>query len=178
MFKKFTFLLFMCLFAGVSAWGQRAVSGTVTDKSGEPLIAVNVVVQGTTTGTVTDLDGKYSVQVSGADAVLEFTFVGYITIRETVGARNVIDVTLEEDAEVLDEVVVSALGFAQKKDQMGATYSTVNSQDVVRSGETGVINGLGGKAAGGRIARSCGATRLLASNISGAPDRLARRPQP
>ena len=156
MFKKFTFLLFMCLFAGVSAWGQRAVSGTVTDKSGEPLIAVNVVVQGTTTGTVTDLDGKYSVQVSGADAVLEFTFVGYITIRETVGARNVIDVTLEEDAEVLDEVVVSALGFAQKKDQMGATYSTVNSQDVVRSGETGVINGLGGKAAGVRIARSNG----------------------
>jgi hypothetical protein len=156
MFKKFTFLLFMCLFTGLSAWGQRTVSGTVMDKAGEPLIAVNVVVQGTTTGTVTDVDGKYSIQVGGADAVLEFTFVGYITIRETVGARNVIDVTLEEDAEVLDEVVVSALGFTQKKDQMGATYSTVNSQDVVRSGETGVINGLGGKAAGVRIARSNG----------------------
>lgn len=154
--KKITLLMLWCLGLSVSAWAQRTVSGTVTDKGGDPLIAVNVIVQGTTSGTVTDLDGRYSIQIPGPEAVLEFTFVGYITVRETAGSRATIDVQLEEDAELLDEVVVSALGFTQKKDQMGATYATVNSQDVVRSGETGVINGLGGKAAGVRIARSNG----------------------
>ncbi len=154
--NKLILLLFFCVAFAGSVWAQRTVTGTVVDKDGEPLIAVNVIVQGTTTGTVTDIDGKYTVQVSGPDAVIEFTFVGYLTVRETVGARSVIDVTMEEDAEVLEEVVVSALGFAQKKDQMGSTYSTVSSQDVVRSGETGVINGLAGKAAGVRIARSNG----------------------
>ncbi len=154
--NKLILLLFFCVAFAGSVWAQRTITGTVVDKEGEPLIAVNVIVQGTTTGTVTDIDGKYSVEVSGAEAVIEFTFVGFITKRETVGARSVIDVEMEEDAEVLEEVVVSALGFAQKKDQMGSTYSTVSSQDVVRSGESGVINGLAGKAAGVRIARSNG----------------------
>lgn len=154
--NKLILLLFFCVAFAGSVWAQRTITGTVVDKEGEPLIAVNVIVQGTTTGTVTDIDGKYSVEVSGAEAVIEFTFVGFITKRETVGARSVIDVTMEEDAELLEEVVVSALGFAQKKDQMGSTYSTVSSQDVVRSGESGVINGLAGKAAGVRIARSNG----------------------
>ncbi len=154
--NKLILLLFFCVAFAGSVWAQRTVTGTVVDKDGEPLIAVNVIVQGTTTGTITDIDGKYSVEVSGPEAIIEFTFVGFITKRETAGARSVIDVTMEEDAELLEEVVVSALGFAQKKDQMGSTYSTVSSQDVVRSGESGVINGLAGKAAGVRIARSNG----------------------
>jgi TonB-linked SusC/RagA family outer membrane protein len=156
MLKRVNLLLIFCLLTGISAWGQRTVTGTVKDKSGAPLIGVNVIIQGSSTGSVTDLDGKYSIQAPDATATIEFSYVGYIAVREVVGNRTVIDVSLEEDAEVLDEVVVSALGFAQKKDQMGATYSSVSSQDVVRSGETGVINGLGGKAAGVRIARSNG----------------------
>lgn len=149
--------LLLCLFAlSSSVWAQRTVTGTVTDVDGEPLIGVNVILGGSSTGTVTGLDGDYSIQVSGNDAVLIFSFVGYETIRETVGNRSVINVTLGEDAEVLGEVVVSALGFAQKKDEMGATYSTVGSQDVIRSGESGLINGLAGKASGVRIARSNG----------------------
>jgi len=75
---------------------------------------------------------------------------------EIVGNRTTIDVSLVEDAEILDEVVVSALGFTQKKDQMGSTYSTLTTQDVTRSGETGLINGIAEKAVGVRVSRSNG----------------------
>jgi TonB-linked SusC/RagA family outer membrane protein len=156
MFKNLTtvFLLLFGLFQSLNA--QQTVKGTILDEKGNPIIAVNVILKGTGTGTVSDLDGKYNIQVPNANSVLEFSFIGYKSKSESVGNRSTIDVTLEEDAELLDEVVVSALGFTQKKDQMGSTYSTVATQDVVRSGETGLINGLAGKAAGVRVARSNG----------------------
>ncbi len=148
------FLLLFGLFQSLNA--QQTVKGTILDEKGNPIIAVNVILKGSGTGTVSDLDGKYSIQVPNENAVLEFSFIGYKSKSESVGNRSTIDVTLEEDAELLDEVVVSALGFTQKKDQMGSTFSTVATQDVVRSGETGLINGLAGKAAGVRVARSNG----------------------
>ena len=156
MLKKLltVFLVLFGLIQGLQA--QQTVKGTILDEKGSPIIAVNVILKGTGTGTVSDMDRKYSISVPNAEAVLEFSFIGYKNKSEKVGTRAIIDVTLEEDAELLDEVVVSALGFAQKKDQMGSTYSTVSTQDVVRSGETGLINGLAGKAAGVRVARSNG----------------------
>jgi hypothetical protein len=114
------FMLLFGLFQSLNA--QQTVKGTILDEKGSPIIAVNVILKGTGTGTVSDLDGKYSLQVPNENAVLEFSFIGYKSKSESVGNRTTIDVTLEEDAELLDEVVVSALGFAQKKDQMGSTY--------------------------------------------------------
>jgi len=142
--------------ASVSLIGQIAVTGTVTDTEGEALIGVNILIQGTSTGTVTDIDGNYRIEVPDQSAVLLFRYVGYQTKEVTVGQQTTINVDLEEDAEVLDEVVVSALGFEQKKDEMGSTSSTVGTEDINRTGETTLLNSLGGRAAGVQIQRSNG----------------------
>jgi hypothetical protein len=130
------------------ARAQKTVTGTVTDTNGEAVIGATVLIEGTTTGTATDFEGKYSINVPGDDAVLIFSYTGYKEVTVTVGARTTIDLVMETDVEILDEVVVSALGFEVKKDELGSTASVVQSDDVIRSGETGVINGLAGKAAG------------------------------
>lgn len=156
MLRKCTLLSLAILCFCANLIAQRTISGTVSDTNDEPMIGVNVTVQGTSVGTSTDVDGKYSIQVTDENAVLEFTFIGYQTLAENVGARNVIDVTIKEDSEVLDEVVVTALGFTENKDKMGATYSAIGTQDVIRSGEATLLNGLGAKASGVRINRSNG----------------------
>ncbi len=143
------------LFVGWNAYAQRTVTGKVIDENGEALIGVNVLEQGTSNGTISDVNGNYSVTVQ-ENAVLVFSFIGYSTISETVGTRSVINVTMQEDATTLNEVVVSALGFEQDKDKLGSTSAVVRADDITRSGETGLLNGMGGKAAGVRIARSNG----------------------
>ncbi len=150
-----TFLLcFLAMSAMVMA--QKTVSGTITDPNGDPVIGATVLLEGTTRGTATDVDGSYSISVPGEDAVLLFSYTGYEDVRVEVGSRTTIDLVMEPDIEILDEVVVSALGFEQKRDELGSTASIVNTDDVLRSGETGVINGLAGKAAGVRIIRANG----------------------
>jgi len=144
------FLLF-----GLSAFAQQSVSGKVTDANGEALIGVNVIERGTSNGTITDVSGNFSMQVQSG-ATLQFSFIGYTSVSEPVGTRSVINVTLEEDVTQLSEVVVSALGFEQNKDKLGSTSAVVKAEDVTRSGETGLLNGMAGKAAGVRIARSNG----------------------
>ncbi len=135
---------------------QKTVSGTITDPDGDPVIGATVLLEGTTRGTATDVDGSYSISVPGDEAVLLFSYTGYKEVRVEVGSRTTIDLVMEPDVEILDEVVVSALGFEQKRDELGSTASVVNTDDVLRSGETGVINGLAGKAAGVRIIRANG----------------------
>ena len=155
--KRFSLLLTLCLvFSGASLWGQRTVTGTVTDTEGEPLIGVNIVEQGTINGTITDFNGGYSLEVAGPESVLVFTYTGYERMTAEVGAQNNIDVSMEESVELLDEVVVSALGFVQKKDEVGSTYSTVSNEDVIRSGEVTVLNGLAAKASNVQISRTNG----------------------
>ncbi|MDH5599298.1 MAG: SusC/RagA family TonB-linked outer membrane protein, partial [Cyclobacteriaceae bacterium] len=95
-------------------------------------------------------------EVSSNDVSLVFSFIGFTSVTEVVGARSVINVTLSEDVEQLGEVVITALGFEVEKDKMGATFSNVNSEDVVRSGEPTLIAGLGAKAAGVQINRANG----------------------
>ncbi|GAB4259995.1 MAG: SusC/RagA family TonB-linked outer membrane protein [Saprospiraceae bacterium] len=135
---------------------QRTVSGTVTDDSGMPLIGATVQERGATTGTATDVDGKFSLTVSGDDAVLLVSYTGYQTKEVPVNGRSTVDVVLAEETELLQEVVVTALGFTQKKDEMGSTYSVVKPDDIVRSGEATFLNSLGAKAAGVQIQRSNG----------------------
>jgi TonB-linked SusC/RagA family outer membrane protein len=130
---------------------QKTVTGTVLDSEGEPMIAVNVIEKGTTNGTATDSEGKYSLSVAGESSVLVFSFTGYKTQEITVGSQSTVDITIQEDAEVLDEVVVSALGFTQNKDQLGSTYSKVDPGDMNRSGETTLINSLAAKASNVQI---------------------------
>lgn len=134
---------------------QVTVTGVVTDDTGEALIGVNILEAGTTNGTISDLDGSYSITVNSA-ASLTFSFTGMATKTELVGGRTVIDLVMETDAELLDEVIVSALGFKVKKDETGSTAAVVRPEDITRSGESTLLNSLGAKASNVQISRSNG----------------------
>jgi TonB-linked SusC/RagA family outer membrane protein len=136
-------------------YAQKIISGTVSDINGIPLPGVNVIVKGTTTGTATDFDGNFSLDVAD-NSVLEISYLGYKTVEVSVGNQTNINIVLEEDAELLDEVVINALGFAVKTDKLGSAVSTVKPEAMTRSGETNVANALQGKVAGINITRSNG----------------------
>ncbi len=87
--------------------GQRTITGSVTDLEGTPLVGVTIFVQGTTSGTVTDIDGAYSIVIPEGADVLVFSYSGFKTTEVVIGSRNVIDVIMEEDGAVLDEVAVT-----------------------------------------------------------------------
>src|SRR5690606_8228823 len=93
---------------------SQNISGKVTDEQQTPLPGVSIVVQGTQNGTTTDFDGNYNIQAQSG-AVLVFTYLGMKTQRKTVGSSSVLNLTMQEDAQSLDEVVVTALGVEAKK---------------------------------------------------------------
>lgn len=124
------FLLFWTLTLSAAAQNSNAISGRVVDDSGAPLPGVNVVIKGTTTGTSTDADGEYSLNVSGNDAVLVFSFVGFISQERSVGSQGVINVTLLPDVQSLSEIVVVGYG-TQKKENLTGSVSSV-SEDALR----------------------------------------------
>ncbi|MBT8273670.1 MAG: SusC/RagA family TonB-linked outer membrane protein [Bacteroidia bacterium] len=128
---------------------EKTISGNVADATG-PLPGVNIIVKGTSTGTQTDFDGNYSILASVAD-VLVFSFVGYVTQELTVGAANVINVTLSEDVSVLEEVVVTAQGIKREKKALGYAVSEVTSEDIEQRTEGDVARVLSGKASGVQI---------------------------
>lgn len=138
--------LLLALVVQISFAQEKTVSGTVSDKTGT-LPGVSVLVKGTTTGTETDFDGKYSIKAKTGD-VLSFSYLGFKTVERQVGASNTINVTMVEDENVLDEVVVTALGIKRDKQSLGFAQQTVTSENLVRSRETDISNALAGKVAG------------------------------
>ncbi len=131
----------------------RTVVGTVLDEAGEPMIGVSVLVQGTTTGTVTDLDGKFSIPNVSADATLVISYIGYHTQNIKVGNQKSIAVTLQPDNQVLDEVVVVGYGVVKKSDLTGSVGS-VRSETISAKGSTSVMESLQGQVAGVNITQS------------------------
>ncbi|MGK7392035.1 MAG: SusC/RagA family TonB-linked outer membrane protein [Candidatus Cyclobacteriaceae bacterium M2_1C_046] len=121
--KKYLLMFMFSAFSLFALAQEQAVSGTVTDVGGEPLPGVNVLIEGTTIGTVTDFDGNYKVNVPGGNSVLVFSYIGYETVKETVGSRSVINVQLNENAEQLAEVVVVGYGTQIKQDLTGNVAS-------------------------------------------------------
>ena len=143
--------------AGMAIAQDRTVSGKVTSaEDGSPIPGANVVLKGTTTGAVTDIDGNYKISVPADGGTLVFSFIGMQTLEVEVGNRSTIDVTLEPDAEQLSEVVVTAIGVEKKRDELGYTSTTVGGDLLVNSGEPGVINGLKAKVAGVNIVQNGG----------------------
>lgn len=124
-----------------------AIKGTVVDGTGAPLPGVNVVVKGTTVGTITSFDGTYSINVTGPDAVLSFTFVGYVSQEILVGNQTVIDITLADDIKSLEEVVVVGYGV-QKKETMVGSVAQVDNKALVKAGSSNVTTALSGKLSG------------------------------
>ncbi|MDR3195097.1 MAG: SusC/RagA family TonB-linked outer membrane protein [Tannerella sp.] len=124
------------------------VTGTIRDGNGEVLPGVNILVKGTTSGVMSDMDGKYSVTVSSSNTVLVFSYIGFVSQEITVGSRKVIDVTLAEDAIAISEVVVTALGIKREEKALGYSVQTVKGETLstVKGVELG--SQLTGKIAG------------------------------
>jgi len=151
---SFTAALLLML-ASVALAQERVVTGTVTDENGSGMPGVNVLVKGTSTGTATDVSGKFSLSVPGDDAVLVFTFVGYSSQEVTVGARTVVDVPMKPDAATLDEIVVVGYG-EQKKSLVTGSISTVKAEDL-KSVSVGTIDqAIQGRTAGVQIINDSG----------------------
>jgi len=141
--------LLLALVVQISFAQEKTVSGTVTDDSGS-LPGVSVIIKGTATGTETDFDGKYSIKAKTGD-VLSFSYLGYVTIQKTVGSSNSINVKLEEDANVLDEVIVTAQGIRREKKALGFSVTTIKAELIERKPETDIAKLLNGKVAGVQI---------------------------
>lgn len=168
--------LLVLLLTASSAWAQKTVTGKVTDAGdNSEIIGATIMVKGTTTATVTDVDGNYRISVPEGNAVLVFTYVGKVTQEVTVGNQSVINVKLADDPKVLEEVVVVAYGTRKKTDLTGSVIA-VNAKDFqqgnIQSSEQllqGKVAGLqvtpgGGSAGGGSTIRIRGAASLNASN--------------
>ena len=118
--KRFITALLALLLVVVQVFAQSAVSGKVTDETGEPCVGANVLIKGTTTGTMTDFDGNYSLPHVKQGAILVISSIGYTTQEVKVGSSAVINVVLQSDNRFLDEVVVVAYGTQKKKDVTGS----------------------------------------------------------
>jgi tonB-linked outer membrane protein, susC/ragA family len=151
--------------AAVAAMEQSAikVSGTVTDENGEPLIGASVFVKGTTDGVITDMDGKFTLNMP-ADAILTVSYIGYLQQEVVVGNRNSITVTLQPDTTALEEVVVIGYGTVKKKDLTGSVAS-VRGEVLEARKTTALSNALQGSMPGLMVRRDNGAPGSEASSI-------------
>ncbi len=147
---------------------ELKISGTVTSKEdGKPLPGVSVVIQGTTKGTTTDLDGKYSISASKG-SVIVFSFIGMKKSTITVTGATTYDVVLEPETEGLNEVVVTAMGIKREEKALGYAVSSISAKDITLTGTTNFASALYGKAAGVRInAANGGASSAVNIQIRG-----------
>ncbi len=122
-------LLFVLLCMNImGVFAQVKVIGVVIDKNKEPLIGVNIIVKGESTGTISDFEGKYSIQVPNSNSSLAFSYIGYKTEERVVGKNRLINVEMEEDSKTIDEVVVVAYGTQKKSHLTGAVASLKNDK--------------------------------------------------
>ena len=156
-----TLLLAFC--CAVTFAQDKAVSGTVSDESGMPVAGVNIIVQGTSSGTQSDFDGNYSIMVDEG-AVLTFSYVGYTTETRTVGSSDTINVTMSEDVAQLEEVVVTAQGITRERKALGYAVSEVAGEELEQRTEGDVARVLSGKASGVNITSQSG-TSGSATNV-------------
>ncbi len=145
-------LLFVCGFA----LHAQQITGKVTSNEGEPLPGVNIVVQGTTIGTTTDLNGNYTIKTSDSNASLVFSFVGYLTETTPVSNRVTVNVSLVPELKTLDEVVVVGYGTQKKRDVTGAITS-VTDKSIQQRQAVNIFDALQGAAAGVQVSSASGA---------------------
>ena len=175
--SRVIFTLVFALFAFTLS-AQKTVSGIVSDTEGMPLIGVNVIVKGTTTGTITNVDGEYTLSVPGDDAVLVFSYIGYIPVEVMVGNQSVINQTLAEDTQLIEELVVVGYGI-QKKETVTGSVSSVKGEDIIKSPVANLSNAIAGRMPGvitlqrsGEPGYDGSAIRIRGSNTLGNNDPL------
>jgi TonB-linked SusC/RagA family outer membrane protein len=166
--KKITLFFTMLLFIGMMAVNAqtRVITGTVTSaEDGEPIPGVSIIVQGTTLGTVTDINGSYSLQVPEDAQNLVFSFVGMARQEVAISGRSTINVSMQPQTIGVDEVVVTALGTSREKKSLGYASQGVSSEEIVATNETNPISSLAGKVAG---------LQVKGQNFSGSQNILIR----
>ena len=166
--KVLSFLLFMAL-GTLTLFGQsREITGTVTGADdGAPLPGVSVSVKGTSIGTITDMNGIYSLGVPQNSEALMFSFVGMATQEVTVDNQSEINVILESTSMELDEVIVTALGVSREKKSLGYAVQEVDGEAVNKVKTGNLVNALSGKIAGVQV--------KAANNIGGSSNILIRK---
>lgn len=150
---KNLFLTVCLLQATMPAFSQtKTVTGTVTDVLGEPLIGASVLVQGTSNGVITNIDGKYSIQVT-PENTLEFSYVGMQKQAIRVGSQSVIDVQMKDDSQMLAETVVIGYGSAKKRDLTGS-ITNIKGDEIANKPVVNPVSALQGKVAGVQVINS------------------------
>ena len=150
---KNLFLIACLLLTAIPGFSQnKTVTGTVTDATGEPLIGASVLQQGTSNGVITDVDGKYSIQVP-PEATLEFSYVGMVKQAVKVGNRSVIDVQMNDDSQMLAETVVIGYGSAKKRDLTGS-ITNIKGDEIANKPVVNPVAALQGKIAGVQVINS------------------------
>ena len=160
---KILFSLFIWLFCVVCAIGQT-VKGVVTDTNGVPLTGVSILVQGTTTGTITDIEGAYALDIGSGNKII-FSFLGFKTQIISVSGKALINVIMEEDSTQLNEIVVTAFGIEKEKKSVGYSIQEVKSDELTRDSRGDVLASLQGKVAGVNINATSGAAGAGSSII-------------
>ena len=146
--KNFLLILSCLCIAIMTQAQERTVTGTVVDGLKDPLIGVSIQQKGTDNGTITDADGRFSLTIrTNADAVLVFSYIGYVSQEIVVGNQQVLNVTLSEDTEQLDEVVVVGYGV-QKKSSMTAAVATISADEIAKQVTSNVATSLQGRTPG------------------------------
>ncbi|GAB2494682.1 SusC/RagA family TonB-linked outer membrane protein [Algoriphagus taiwanensis] len=155
---QFMLLFLFCFTAWSFAQAQQSISGKVTtQEDGLPLPGVSIVVDGTTNGTVTDIDGNYTISVPNSQAVLVFSFIGFQTQRIPVGNSSTLNVGMRVEASQLDEVIVTAFGISQEKKALGYSAQSIDAAAITQTRQPNVVNALQGQVAGVQVTNSGGA---------------------
>lgn len=167
-YERSLILVLMLFSASVMQAQNRTVKGTVSDAQGEPIIGANVVIVGGTKGVITDLDGKYSIQVPENGAVLKFSYIGFKTKSfNVVKGKNVLNVTLEEDAVMLEQTVVTAMDLRRDEKSLSTAFQKMDVESMTENRDAGFVNMLAGKVAGLQVI-SNGAAGSATVRIRGA----------
>ena len=148
-------LLCMIAISTQSAFAQNKVKGTVSDENGEPLIGVNILIKGTTNGTITDINGTYEINAS-SDATLLFTYIGYTDKEVQVKKQSVINVIMKDDSQSLEEVVVVGYGTVKKRDLTGSV-SSIGSDKLKERSFGNALQSMAGQVSGVQITQTQGA---------------------
>lgn len=156
--RNFLLTVFCCLIHVSVLWAQeRTISGKVTAaEDGSSLPGVNVIVKGTTTGTVTDADGSYMLSAPATGGTVVFSFIGLLTQEVLIGERSVVDLQMQQDVQQLEEAVITAFGIEREKKALGYSVQEVNNTELTKTRQTSVLNSLQGKIAGAQITSAGG----------------------
>ena len=148
-------VLVIFVFSAFNSFAQTTVTGTISDSTdGMELPSVTVLEKGTSNGTTSDFNGKFTIELSNKNATLQFSYLGYKTKEITLNGESILNITLEQSAEALEEVVITALGISREKKSLGYAVTQVSGENVNTIKDNNLASSLAGKVAGLQISQS------------------------